>query len=720
MPTQQTLDHSWLREARIFAFESWWPPFWPHLEVDWDKVLWTMKRLHLDTLQANALTKWACYPTKLIRCHPELKNQDLIQEAQDFCQKHGFRWIIYSLFGHPMPISTQLSKTIPAIYRPMFSDSSIGLDPGHRDTVPEEFQDYSTWFHFGDERYIAYCPFAAEPWLMEMVEEMARRYDYDAAWLDGSINTGWWGNNICICPTCQEAYEKDFNRPMPIIKDLTDARLFQLKKWSIKRLNYLLSKVVECFTKKGKVPIVGNIAHQEMMAPLYPQILKNLDGGLLEHASDQIGLVQSVSGVRQIVETSFHYLDCYDPWPRKVTSGWEVENKGLTILSYGGTPFLAQPGKYYYDNSNDEPAKRIFFFMEKEKNILSRQKRYAYCCISSLGSISSLVGAIPEKLLSFHLDCVRGWFSSMLDNHVPITDIPFYLLENKDNIQKYPVLILSDMKLMSDEMLQTVHNFLQEGGGVYLGFELAHIDDNLKDRNGELLQDLFDLRKVSLSREQVLRRHRFEGREGEMRTHDVYLKVNRTIRDDFPLPGERIHPSHFGHTVPGKSWTVVADLVPTDEDKALAPAIAFKRIGRGRVIFSSVAWGRQYYERRDPSLGRWMKDIVIWLGNRILPAQVNGSRLVRVGTTKVNQGWLIYLVNTSNDFQVPRLHLDLYGKLMQVAERPVSVGEVDVFVKGVKEVKSIYGPEPTKVTVRDTDLQIQYSNFQDHAVLHVY
>jgi len=89
-----TEDFNWLRTARIFAFESWWPPFWPHLEVDWDKALWTMQRLHLDTLQANALTKWAFYPTDLVRRHPELGDHDMLQEAQDFCAKHGYRWII--------------------------------------------------------------------------------------------------------------------------------------------------------------------------------------------------------------------------------------------------------------------------------------------------------------------------------------------------------------------------------------------------------------------------------------------------------------------------------------------------------------------------------------------------------------------------------------------------------------------------------------------------
>lgn len=718
MVIQQKANRNWLRQARIFAFESWWPPFWPHLEVDWDKALWTMKRLHLDTLQANALTKWACYPTQLVRRHPELGNRDLIQEAQDFCRKHGFRWIIYSLFGHAMPISTQLSKTVQAIYRPMIPDTSMQSNPGHRETVPKEFQDYFTQFHFGDERYVAHCPFAAESWLMDVVGELADRYDYDAAWLDGSISTcsswvndGLW--NVCICPTCQKAYEKDFKRPMPIIKDLNDPRLLHIRQWIMKRLDDLLNKVAERFTKERKVPIVGNMSNPAL-ATFHPQILRNLDGGLFEHAPDQVGLVRKVSEAKQLVDTAICYPDCYDPWPRKVTSGWEIENKGLTILAYGGTPYLAQPGKYYYDDSCDEPARKIFAFMEREQELLSKQEPYAYCVIPSLTEV------VPSNILSFHYDCTRGWINSMLDNHIPLSGLPFYLLPEQKRIQKYPVLILAHMGVMSKQMLQEACNFVRDGGGLYIAYDPALLNHNFEETNDDSLQDIFDLKRESLSEKQLLRRHKFEGGRGgkeKARTYDVYLKINNSLEESFPIPRGKVQPSHFGHTVPGKSWTIVGDLVPTDEEEPLAPGIAFRKIGRGKVIFSSIAWGKQYCERRDPSLGEWMKEIVEWLGSKSLPIKVKGSRLVQLGTSIVDDGWLIYLVNTSNDFQAPRRN---WREMMKVAERPLHVGPIEISVEGGKKAVAIYGSDPDEVRVDNGSLNIQYSDFQDHVVLYAH
>ncbi len=705
-------DINWLRNARIFALEQWWPPFWPHLEVNWDKALSTMKRLHLDTLQANGLTKWAFYPTNLVKRHPELGDRDILQEAQDFCEKHGFRWIIYSLFGHPMPISTQLSKSVQAIYRPMFPDRQIQYDPGHRNTVPEELQDYSTRWHFGDERYVSHCPFAAEPWLLDVVGEMADRYDYDAAWLDGSVQTGWVNDslwNVCTCSVCQEAYLEEFGRPMPIIKELTDPRLIHLKRWVIKRLDRLLNKVAARFTKGWKVPLIGNIAELDQIS-FYPRIVRNLNGGLIEHSPDYVSLVRKVSEARQLLGVVFHYPDCYDPWPRVVTSGWEVENKGLSILAYGGTPYLAQPGKYYYDDTNDEPARRIFAFMEKEKNLLSKQERYAYCVIPSLTALA------PHEVLSFHTSCVRGWTSAMLDNHIPLTGLPFYLLDEKEKYQRYPVLVLADMEMVSDKALQSIHDFVQDGGGLYLSFDPARMNENREKRDGKLLEDLFDLHEEFLSRKDLLRRHKFE-RNRYDQTYDVYLKMEETFQGDFPIPSRKIHPSHYGHTLPGESWSIVANLLPTDEDTPLAPGIATKTLGKGKIVFSTVAWEKQYYERRDPILGEWMKDVVLWLGNNTLPVRVKGSRLVHLGTMQVDDGWLLYLVNNSNDIQGTRIQ---WHEMMKVAERPLPTGPINITVKGARKVEAIYGPEPDKSFVKDEKLQIRYVDFKDHAVLHAY
>lgn len=142
---------------------------------------------------------------------------------------------------------------------------------------------------------------------------------------------------------------------------------------------------------------------------------------------------------------------------------------------------------------------------------------------------------------------------------------------------------------------------------------------------------------------------------------------------------------------------------PTDTGKPLAPAIAVKWIGEGRVIFSSVAWGRQYLERHDPSLGGWMRDMIAWLGHSPVPVQVDGSRLIHLGATPVDDGWLLYLVNQSNDVQGRRQD---WWEMMKVAERPLPVGPAEVFVRDGRPAEKLYGPEPDPIPVRNGGLKI--------------
>jgi hypothetical protein len=710
-------EQAWLRSARIFALESWWPPFWPHIEVDWDKALWTMKRLHLDTLQANALTKWACYQTKLVKPHPELGGRDLLREAQDFCAKNGFKWIIYSLFGHAMPISTQLSREgahAAALFRPLLK-SREAKTAGEIDTVPPEFHDYSTRFHFGDERYVAHCVFASEGWLLNHIRELAGRYDYHACWIDGGVTAGeGWSNdnfwNVCCCHVCQKAYLDDYKRPMPLVDNAADPRLLALRRWVFRRLDGVLERVSGEFTRNRRLPIVGNMASGMGMASFHPPILRHYQGGLFEHAPDTLQLAVNLRLSRQITGVAIHYPDCYDPWPRKVTSGWEVENKGLLIAAYGGTPYLAQPGKYYYDASKDEPARRIFEFMEKQRTLLDQQEECALYAVATQPAFYR--SPLSDNALS-------GWYGALLDDHAPVTAASFHQLEDLTQLKRYAALILPHTEYLSSQALPALRAYVEGGGGLYLGCDVGKVDENRKPRK-EALADFFDLRPWNPSREQLLRRHHFDGRfepEGGRDlnyTYEVYMKWLGPGPSGFPMPEADIQPTYLGHQVPGSSWTVLAAAVPTDRDEPLMPLLAARTVGAGRMIYSGASWGHQYYQRRDPSLASWMAQITAWLGGGKSLYRLSASRSLLCAPARVKDGWLFYLINNSNDIQGKRQD---WGEMMKVWERPFPIGKVELRVPGASKAEAVYGPSPDSVSTAAGGLEIAYRNFAEHVVL---
>ncbi len=90
------------------------------------------------------------------------------------------------------------------------------------------------------------------------------------------------------------------------------------------------------------------------------------------------------------------------------------------------------------------------------------------------------------------------------------------------------------------------------------------------------------------------------------RTMRYSLSISGTMRGHRPFAAE--------------SWLlqVVGELADR-YGQSLAPAILVKRIGEGRLIFGSVAWGRQSLARPDPSPGGWMRDMIAWLVHSPVP-----------------------------------------------------------------------------------------------------
>jgi hypothetical protein len=325
----------------------------------------------------------------------------------------------------------------------------------------------------------------------------------------------------------------------------------------------------------------------------------------------------------------------------------------------------------------------------------------------------------PGPSLALHTACARGWVSAMLDTHVPVTTLPSHILEDPDKLAAYGALILPHMDVLSREALLAIRAYVEAGGAAYLCGDPSRLDSSLQETHGQWIKEIFDLDwqpLAGLAHDAQVRRCKFERDAPLGSTYDLYLRTVPTPPPGLPLPGWKINPSHFGQTAPGASWSTVAEIAATDEDRPLFPAIGVKVLGKGRLVFSSVLWGKQYDERRAPALATWMHDLVCWLAARPIPVQVSAPRALQLGTTRVDDGWLLYLINQSNDVQGRRQE---WAEMIKVAERPWPIGPVTVTVSDARQAVAIYGPAPDAITTDDANLRVAYTGFQDHAVLHV-
>ena len=617
---------SWLKTARIFALEAWWPPFWPKVEVDWDRVQRTMQRLELDTLQVNALTKWATCPLPAPAYLPDRGERDLVAEGRAFARRHGYRWILYCPLGTVMPVSVHASRRFAGVYQPTFPTASAANQVAHVELWPAKTRKFPSLFIFGGEPCLPWCPLAMRSWYDQFVDELVQRYgDFDAGWIDGLDFLADACDNPCQCPTCRREHRAATGETWPVIRRWDDPRLPAIQARRRRLVLALVRRTVQAMSRGRTVPLVANAAQPRLPA-LFPEMFAEArDGGLFEHAPDTTDLVLKTSEAARLVGAALVYPDCYDPWPRRVTSGWEVETKGLTILGAGGTPYLAQPGKYYYDDSNDEPARHIFALMRQHRELFQQQQPVAAVGVVSLRAMMS------PAAMEFHVDGSRGWTQCLMDGHVPCGAFPWHQLDDTAALQCHQVLVLSSLEALTKWQARQLLRFVRAGGAVWI-------------EGGCGSAATFDLhrpRRTPAAQRRWAEYSGYAAGDDELRCYDVYASWRKNLHGMSRPVGE-IHPAHLGELVPGRSWQVIADAVVHDGGPALSPGGA--AVGEGTAGLERDAVGQSVSRPARGAIGAVDARRVGMVADTAATGHYDGFAAIAFGR-KPRGGWVVVVLD---------------------------------------------------------------------------
>jgi hypothetical protein len=300
---------------------------------------------------------------------------------------------------------------------------------------------------------------------------------------------------------------------------------------------------------------------------------------------------------------------------------------------------------------------------------------------------------------------------------VPADDVPEALLPSLQQSGKYPVLIAESLYDLDAEKIRNLYSLAEQGCGLLLSFN--PISGNEKTKN--LWAKLFDLHLYDPDNSQRQLRQKYEGGFDSLakhhHTYEVYCRWNNQV-EDFPV-SEGINPSNLGWTVPGKDWIRIADAAGSGEDGGpILPLIAYRIIGKGKVVFTSSSWGIQYESRNSPCLSLWMKNLVQWLTEETFPIKLESSRDLYLGYCRsgTDDGWIVYLVNQIRDRQNKRLD---WWEMMKVNEKPVPIGEALLKIKGAVKAETLFGCPNDSTEAHDGWLHLKWNNFCNNTVLHI-
>jgi hypothetical protein len=228
-----------------------------------------------------------------------------------------------------------------------------------------------------------------------------------------------------------------------------------------------------------------------------------------------------------------------------------------------------------------------------------------------------------------------GAFRAVFEQHWPVRILSEYDLENGD-LQGIKVLMLPDVRVLSDRCTEVVRRFVKAGGGLVASGGTGLYDHTLTRRTNFSLADLFQADYVAS--------HEVNSREGGA---SLWLaKPEHPILKDEGITGEEKTawrnpsgpPAERGWLELVSSWTTVRAhetnqvlvAMSTNENLAAAsPAMIASIAGQGRVVYLPAELDQAMFFYPNTYISRMLVNAVKWAaGEALPPVEVDGPLML--------------------------------------------------------------------------------------------
>lgn len=129
------------------------------------------------------------------------------------------------------------------------------------------------------------------------------------------------------------------------------------------------------------------------------------------------------------------------------------------------------------DTSSYEATKKVFQFHKEHEKLFS-----------SLESMAKVV--VMRKAMWQNDPEVYGWIRALTESHIPFDELRLMELTDLDQLNGKEIVVLGDMKFLSDQQAQILDNFAANGGTVIATGETGLYDDQFRVRSGMALNCL--------------------------------------------------------------------------------------------------------------------------------------------------------------------------------------------------------------------------------------
>jgi len=230
-----------------------------------------------------------------------------------------------------------------------------------------------------------------------------------------------------------------------------------------------------------------------------------------------------------------------------------------------------------------------------------------------------------------------GAFRALFEAHLPLRILSEYDLENA-NLQGIRVLMLPDVRVLSDRSTEVIRRFVKAGGGLVATCDTGLFDHNLKQRSNFSLADIFHADYVS-TREMTTREENvtlwLAAPEHPILNDEVIKGQEATAwRNPTGPPAERGGLEMVSSLTSVRARDGGQSLVGLDKDPAkaaAAPGLIASTYGEGRVVYVPVGLDQAMFFYPNSFIGQMLVNATKWVaGSAKAPIETDGPLILAV------------------------------------------------------------------------------------------
>jgi hypothetical protein len=514
--------------------------------------------------------------------------------------------------------------------------------------------------------------------------------------VDGIFSNRWAGSGTCYCEHCVRNFKSISGMDIPLENNRNDPSYLKYNQWRIERLKelwFLWDKTIrEVKSTSRYIPngfpdmlVTGKLSdifftdHQARSGVIPPWS----NGMRAKELHATMGM-KPLGGIFSVgVEEKYR-------WKDSVQTEAEIRIWVAEGTANNMRPWFAKFSGTLYDRR----------WLKVVENIYAWHYRFE----SYLRNTSSLarVGMVYSEEMNLYYgneswqkdlnDHALGMYHGLIEARVPFDMVNDRLLD-PEYLNKYEVLILSNIAVLSDKQCIQLTNYVKQGGNLIATFETSLYDEKGKRRLDFGLTELLGLSYGSkvegpmknsyLKLMPDLKTGKFhpvlEGLEDAYRIINGVYRLEIKPNIEFPSPVTLI---------PGYPDLPMEHVYPRLTDTGIRE-IYLRELGTSRIAYIPWDIDRSFWQFLFADHARLIRNIIHWTCHETHPVQVTGSGLLDITAWLQKYSMTVHLVNLTN----PMMMKGPFRELLPVGEQKVQIQlPENIKIKGVRLLVSDTNP----------------------------